>query len=209
MYELEQLNLPLSTRRDIALQFWGSSSPNSDDSTEGDAYFSYFEKQCRFAHQNDDPDHPICTQANISDIVQRLKAGETRGKILHSVISKVQEKQAADREHFEYAVDLTVRLWLMVHVDHARRGITGLTPMPWPGGSLSSALATHFRHELILTNSIKLEKIFNACNVERIADVQIQWTPNLVDHLRFIEDGKRPVLNIFYHTAFLHNHQTK
>lgn len=208
MYELERLNLPLSTRRDIALQFWGSSSPNSEESKEDDTYFSYFEKQCRFARQNDDPNHPICTQANISDIAQRLKAGEDRGKILQSIISKVQRNQAADK-HIEYAIYLTVRLWLMVHVDHARRGIAGLTPMPWPGGSLNSALADHFKHELILTSSIKLERIFNACNIERIADVKIQWTPNLVDHLRFIEDRKHPVLNIFHHTAFLHHHKTK
>ncbi|RDW56858.1 hypothetical protein BP5796_12925 [Coleophoma crateriformis] len=131
-----------------------------------------------------------------------------RGEILQGIISKVQGEQAAYKEHVEYAIDLTVRLWLMVHINHARRGITGLTPMPWPGGSLNSALTAHFRHELILTNSIKLERIFHACNIERIADVRIRWTSNLVDHLRFIEDGKRPILDIFHHTAFLCHHKT-
>jgi hypothetical protein len=97
----------------------------------------------------------------------------------------------------------------MVHIDHGRCGITGLTAITWSEDSVKSALAAHFRHDILLTNSIKLERTFNACNIKRIADVRIKWTPNLVDHLRFIEDGKRPVFNIFHYATFLNHHKTK
>jgi len=212
MHQLEHLSLPLVSRREIISQFWDiRNPPNPQDPSQDDPYFSYFEKQCRLAQQNDDPERPVCTQRTICDIVQQLKTGEDREKIRHTLALKINggEAQEKDSEHLENAIDLAVRLWLMVHVGYVRRGVTGQTAITWREGSLQTLLATHFKQELILTDSVKLEKVFNARSVELIADVSIQWTPNLVDHLRFIEDGKRPVLNIFYHAAFLNYHRDK
>jgi hypothetical protein len=39
--------------------------------------------------------------------------------------------------------------------------------------------------------------------------VKIQWTPNLIDHLKFNEDGKKPVLNVFHHATFLNYHKKR
>jgi hypothetical protein len=207
MHQLEDLSFPLSSRREIAAQFWDSSL-DTDPSISGmdDPYFAYFEKQCRLARRHDDDETPLCTQQNICDIVRRLKAGEGRETIRDALALKTSDGltiQKPDAKPYHYAIDLTVRLWLMVCVGKLPRGVAGQTAITWQHGALGPLLAAHFHHELILTDQVKLEKVFNAMNIERIADVDIRWTPNLVDHLRFIEDGKKPVLNIFHHAAFL------
>jgi hypothetical protein len=76
MHELEHLSLPLASRRAIVSQFWGVESAQSQKvESEGDPYFSYFERQCRDARQLDDAVRPVCTQHNICDIVEQLKTG--------------------------------------------------------------------------------------------------------------------------------------
>jgi hypothetical protein len=209
MHELEHLSLPLASRRAIVSQFWGVESAQSQKvESEGDPYFSYFERQCRDARQLDDAVRPVCTQHNICDIVEQLKTGETRENIREKLLQKATDDPfgVLDTRFFDLAIDLAVRLWLMVHAEYVYRGVTSQTSITWQSGTLNEALYGRFRHELILTDQIKLERVFNAMNIERIADVRIQWTPNLVDHLRFIEDGKTAVLNIFYHATFLKYH---
>lgn len=107
----------------------------------------------------------------------------------------------------DYTIDLAVKLWLMVHTGHVQRGVTGQTALLWREGCLKDCVADYFQYQRVLTDSVKFEKIFNARNIQRIAGVTICWTPNLIDHLKFIEDGKKPVLNIFHHAAFLNYHR--
>jgi hypothetical protein len=59
-----------------------------------------------------------------------------------------------------------------------------------------------------LTDQVKLEKIFNLRNLERVT-LEDQWTPNLVDRLKFNEDGKKLVLNVFHHATFLRYHEKR
>lgn len=51
--------------------------------------------------------------------------------------------------------------------------------------------------------SVKLEKLFNAYNLSRIAGIEIVWTSNLSDHLRRQEDDTR--VAVFHHAFFLEN----
>ena len=212
MDQLDQLSLPLASRREIVAHFWDmNNSTNPSNPGHDDPYFAYFEKQCRLALQHDDAEDPACTQRNICDIVQQLKAGDRREKIREGLALKSRSDSIhrTDGKFLDRAIDLAVRLWLMVHVGHVHLGVTKQTAITWCHGALQPVLATYFHHELILTDQVKLERVFNAMNIERIADVKIRWTPNLVDHLRFLGDGKRPVLNIFYHAAFLNYHKDK
>jgi hypothetical protein len=141
--------------------------------------------------------------------VQQLKAGEQRDKIKINPPLKVHASQKGNDTLLYNAIDLAVRLWLMVHIGNMRQGVTGQTPISRHEGSMKDAVGNHFKHQRILTNSVKFEKVFNARNIARIADVNIQWTPNLVDHLRFNEDSKKPVLNIFHHASFLEYHRDR
>jgi len=48
---------------------------------------------------------------------------------------------------------------------------------------------------------VKLEKIFNARNLGRIAGIEIEWTKNLADHLRLIDEDRK--VAIFHHATYL------
>jgi hypothetical protein len=54
---------------------------------------------------------------------------------------------------------------------------------------------------------IKLEKQFNALNLQRIGGIRISWTDNLADHLRMMDDDK--TVAVFYHASFLEYQKQK
>jgi hypothetical protein len=56
-------------------------------------------------------------------------------------------------------------------------------------------------------DSIKLEKSFNALNVQRIGGIKIWWTNNLADHLRMMDDDK--AVFVFHHASFLEHQVDK
>jgi hypothetical protein len=199
---------PAMSRRDIIHQFWDVSMPDlGEGDISNDSYFEYFEKQFRLAHLTDSSEPRLCTYQNVCGIVHQLKVGETREKIKEDLSLKLQEALRHNDELISNAIDLAVRLWLMVHIGNVRRGVTGQTIIIWREGYLKEVVAEHFHHQLVLTDSVKFETAFNAPNLERIAGITIQWTPNLVDHLRLREDGKDAILNIFYHASFLEYHK--
>lgn len=209
MYEPIPCGLSSARRKEIAEQFWGCDTAITGRLTENNAYFEYFETQCRYVSQFDHPEDQICTQSNICDIVSRFKAGEDRATIKANLASKIEGTSQSHEISILYTIDLAMRLWLMVHTGDMQREVTGQTALLWREGGLKERVAVHFQHQRILTDLVKFEKVFNARNIERIADVRIRWTPNLVDHLKFIEDGKKPILNIFHHAAFLNCHRER
>jgi hypothetical protein len=210
MYQLEAHSLAVPTRRQIIEQFWDNRASLATDSTQDDCYFEYFENQCRLARQHDNHQSQVCTFRNVCHILLQIKEGKTREEIKAEFSLKLETSLKNDDEGLlDNAIDLTVRLWLMVHIGKVPRGVTGQSTIAWKEGSLKAAINVQFQHQLILTDSVKFEKIFNLRNVERIADVKIQWTPNLVDHLKFTEDGKKPVLNIFHYAMFLRYHEKR
>ncbi|KAE9365862.1 hypothetical protein N431DRAFT_418724 [Stipitochalara longipes BDJ] len=206
MYQLEAPSLAVSTRQGIINEFWGDNIPSVPKSIQDDCYFEYLENQCRLARQNDHANQ-ICTLRNICDIVSYCKEGKTREAIKADLSLKFGDSGKELKPHMDAVIDLAVRLWLMVHVGKLPRGVTGQSTLVWREGSLRAVINEQFQHQLILTDSVKFEKVFNLRNVERIADVKIQWTPNLIDHLKFNEDGKKPVLNVFHHATFLRYHE--
>jgi hypothetical protein len=64
---------------------------------------------------------------------------------------------------------------------------------------------TQIAPQTMMRENVKLEKIFNARNLERIAGIEIRWTSNLVDHLRMRNDDT--AVEIFHYASFLMFHQ--
>jgi hypothetical protein len=99
---------------------------------------------------------------------------------------------------------LVVRLMLMVDI--------GLTPdtriqsrthLEWQDEDLNlkELLGKHFVKSCVDLENVKFGSKFNAYNIHRFAGLNIQWTNNLTDYLRPIED--ETMLCIFHHATFL------
>jgi len=200
--------LPFVNKLEIIRELWNIEVPDTQsDELQNSCYFEYFQEQYRLARQNDEPEAQLYTLRNICDIAHHLEAGESRAEIQSLLAMKLGINGSNHTLVISRVIDLTIRLWLMVHIGNVRRGVTAQTIISWDDGSLKNAVSSHFLSPPILTDPVKFERAFNAKNLERIAGIIIQWTPNLVDHLRLKEDGKKPVLNIFHHASFLNYHQ--
>ncbi|PMD61103.1 uncharacterized protein K444DRAFT_611378 [Hyaloscypha bicolor E] len=105
------------------------------------------------------------------------------------------------------AIDLAARLWIMVDIGQLSWGfVPGQKSMQWEDGKLTELLHNRFGDPgpSKLGIRVKLERLFTARNLERIAGLQIVWTSNLSDHLKLKDDDTR--VAIFYHATFLKHH---
>lgn len=107
-------------------------------------------------------------------------------------------------EHAELlngSIDLTARLISMMDIGTLQYGFSGRKGLVWNQGSLKDFVHDHFNHPVMLRQDVKLEKVFNARNLDRIVGIKVEWTDNLADHLRMMDDESR--VAIFHHASFL------
>jgi hypothetical protein len=102
------------------------------------------------------------------------------------------------------SIRLVVRLMLMVDIGPIPDTcIQGRAHLEWQdeNKTLKEFLGNHFVESCVYPENLKFRSDFNAYNIYRYAGLNIQWTDNLYDHLRLIED--ETVLCIFHHAIFL------
>ena len=75
----------------------------------------------------------------------------------------------------------------------------------WEGGKLLDTVRSLWPASQ-LSDSIKLPKSFTAASLEKTAGIEIEWTSNLVDHLRSEQDNTKVLL--YHQTSFLELHMT-
>ncbi|KAI1176873.1 hypothetical protein F4777DRAFT_544653 [Nemania sp. FL0916] len=92
----------------------------------------------------------------------------------------------------------------MMNIGHPPTSINRLKRIQWKEGSLRKLTKSHFR----LETQIKLQsekqyisKILTIPNLQMIGGMRVEWTDNLADHLRLIDDEK--TVSIFNCVAFL------
>ncbi|KUJ11004.1 uncharacterized protein LY89DRAFT_654631 [Mollisia scopiformis] len=71
-------------------------------------------------------------------------------------------------------------------------------------GALSTVIADHFEPP-VLNEKVKLDKVFNARNLQQICGIKIRWTSNLADYLMMRNDDT--AVEIFHCAAFLRCHE--
>jgi hypothetical protein len=85
--------------------------------------------------------------------------------------------------------------------------LSGETKLNWSDGTIKDLVNKEFVPQNRMKESVKLEKIFNAMNLEQIAGVDIRWTSNLADHLRMRDDDN--AVEMFHYATFLKLHQNR
>lgn len=80
--------------------------------------------------------------------------------------------------------------------------------LQWRDGSLKGCIRGHFEQEAKLdTRGIRLPRSFDAWSIQCIGGIEIHFTDNLIDHLKFIEDAEGKKVLVFHHVSFLECHQ--
>ncbi|OCK87675.1 uncharacterized protein K441DRAFT_593237 [Cenococcum geophilum 1.58] len=164
-------------------------------------YFMYYANQCRLA-VNDEGGHILArTHRDICDIVQYIRVDLTREEIKRHLGKKLPDpKPANHNELLDSSIDLAVRLLVMMEVGELQYGFISRNRLDWPEGSLRDFLRDYFK-KTTSGDYVRLERIFNARNLRRIAGIDIEWTSNIADHLLLIDGDTR--VAIFHHAEFL------
>ena len=166
-----------------------------DHSANLDAYLDWVEEQCDAAAGQ----VSVQTYREILDIVSYLQANLSRTEI----ISKLRI-HCDDEDLIAASIDLAAGIWLTLYIGTLPNSLSPGTSVTWNDGPLSSTVHSLWSLPR-LSDSIKLPKSFHAANFEKIAGIKIEWTSNLIDHLR-LEDDDTKVL-IYHQLSYLELHQ--
>jgi hypothetical protein len=179
-----------------------------NDSNLGSSYFEYYRKavdECS-AHST------VMTHEDIVNVVILLKQPNTTGDAIEITLGKqISDEEVEDSyEVINDSINLALRLLLMMPTGvFASTGrpiaLSGETKLDWKDGTVSELVNNELSPQDSMKENVKLEKIFNARNLERIAGIKIRWTSNLADHLRMRDDDK--AVEIFHYASFLKFHQ--
>lgn len=100
---------------------------------------------------------------------------------------------------------LAARVLTMIDIGGLRSGVRlGQVSRVWASAELRDFIKSTFLVTKEKSN-MKLEKLFTARNLERVAGMQVIWTSNIADHL-LLEDDDTSV-RIFSHASFLELHK--
>lgn len=197
-----------STKCEILSSMWDLNIDSTifhDSDCNYDAYFMYYQEQCNLALHDNGRHIWARTHRDLIEVIRLLKNQLTRHVIKQLLRSKLaQPRPLNEEEVLDSSIDLAARLLLMMEFGNLQYGFSGLTKLAWTtrDGPLKDFIANHFEVSGEYgKEKIKLERKFNARSLGRIAGIKIEWTRNLADHLRLIDDENKVL--IFHHASFL------
>ena len=109
-------------------------------------------------------------------------------------------------ELVDTVVDWAVRLVTMLEIGQVQnlfqdRGPPTRIPPTWMQQSLQQYLAGVFDPGRPDIGHVRLEESFNMQSLQKLANLEIVWTNNLMSHLSLTDDDKK--VQIFHHVSFL------
>ncbi|OAL46503.1 hypothetical protein IQ07DRAFT_658698 [Pyrenochaeta sp. DS3sAY3a] len=181
----------------------GSLSTNQTKNHDSiEVYFKFYRSRCESALHDGGRHALVRTHQDVIDIVIALKAGDTREKIQQELRLKLKRSHDNEDELIDRSIDLAASLWLMIDFGNIQYGFCG-RQLQWSGGHLDSCVNQELNtHPSLGHEGVKLQRIFNALNLDRIVGVKILPTANLLDHLRLTDDDTK--LYVFHYASILH-----
>ena len=202
---------PLSPqmREYIHKAFWPGVNA-SDDLSEYTSYFEYFEKSIStlaFPDISLDPHlFAMRTYGDLKKVVERLrldcsKPRKTTTANLEAIFPGSNDSQR------QRSVELTARLWLIIHLKSSVGPTVPMTPLIWLDDmSLREAFKLWFPKCLPPSHNDKprIASGLIVVNLRKLHGIDVLWTPNLKDHLEYQE--KTGTLQIFSLKICLQSH---
>lgn len=217
--------LPISPEAKSTLlsSLWGPNLPSrgiQSAAVDTNPFFEYYSQQCDiFSVEQSTIEAPgNATQLGISthhDLVGMIEHIRTTARDRKHTVHDLQRLQpgydpeakalsyGSDNEDqiVNNSMDWAARILTMMEIGRPRCAFSVRKPLLWDTGSLREFVANHFNPEAKEAGHVRLQKIFHARNLERLAGIQIEWTNNLADHLTLKDDDTKVL--IFHHATFL------
>ncbi len=204
------LNIPLfsptstlskAVRQSIVANLWPSNHALAGSIDDFDAYFEYYNDQCR--NQNH-LHHAAQTQLDIVDIAQHINSNASSSlNSLRDSLHRAYPGFSNDPALLSNSIELTARLWLMINVQKATPGgYRTLRPAwDWPDTSSLIDVVQSLRKRTVpgVTSTQRFPDVFNTFDLGRMGGFRIEWTDNLANHLSL--EGK--TVYLYYHVSVL------
>jgi len=204
--------VPRDLRNILTESLWGVESiqtplfnGEADSQPRLDAYFKYYGRQCSLIALFESGQHvSVKTYQDIVTVLHYLRLPWTKEEIQLAMIQKDEEVKDPDR--LNMSINLAARLLLMVEFGNLPYAFSGRRQLQWSHGTMRGFLEEHFCTKPVLGHEhVKFEKNFIARKFARVAGIEIEWTNNLADHLRMVDDDTK--VTIFHHASFLEYQQ--
>ncbi|KAK3317027.1 hypothetical protein B0H66DRAFT_593097 [Apodospora peruviana] len=162
-----------------------------------DTYFDFYVQQCQIFQAHRGSFVTIRTYQEIVDLFLDFHRGLDRQAVKASLQKRLQYgtnlTPSISETVLNSTIDLAVRLFLMMRVGDVPHSIASSKSLQWTQGTI-----TH-------CNGVKLPRLFNARNLQRIGGLKLAWATNLEDHLRVVDDDGK--VKIFCHPSYLMLHR--
>lgn len=200
---LDPLDQP--TKNSVLDAFWGRPSFQSSQLCTGNAlevYWAFYHRTCEHALYDGGRHVLARTHQDIVDLISLFKEGLPRDTIRQRLRLKLTKTHHNEDELVDRAIDLAASLLLMIDFGSIEYGFSGRQQLEWSTEPLKDCVSSYFESTSVLGHEgVKLQRVFNALNLDRIAGVEIVPTTNLLDHLRLTDDDTK--LYVFHHASFL------
>ncbi|KAI1131708.1 hypothetical protein F5Y10DRAFT_44077 [Nemania abortiva] len=123
---------------------------------------------------------------------------------LHQDVSQQLPGGRPNTAIVDCSLNLCSRLLLMMSIGEPPLGIDGPNTIRWDAGTLREFTLRHFglgSGAWLRPDKPQIGRIFTALNLRKIGGMRIEWTRNLADHLRLVDDDK--TVSIFDCVAYL------
>ncbi|KAI5457844.1 hypothetical protein BGZ63DRAFT_427871 [Mariannaea sp. PMI_226] len=176
---------------------------NTENAFRGnlDSYFAYYSWQTNMFLRGDGLHVSVNSHRDVANIANDL----LRGKLSREKVKlNLQGQSNIDEARFQASINLTARLLFMMSIGKAPHVIPGGTDLVWMdnSGPIKDFIAAQFSSTSLMSEeAIRLEKLFTAQNLDRIAGLKITWTDDISDHLRLFNFDTE--VAIFHHASFL------
>jgi hypothetical protein len=195
-----------ATRAEIVGHLWPTenSTPLQLDDFDWSAYFHYYFEQCKQALRQRGRYAAARTHRDLVEVARYLEQAMPKDEIKQALRTKLPTaKSGSEDKSLEGSVMLGARIFLMMDIGVFQQAYCGRPPLVWVDGDLQTFLREYFAQPPVLGHeNVKFEKVFKARNLEKIAGIRIEWTSNIADHLRMMQDDDKAVA-IFHHASFL------
>jgi hypothetical protein len=204
----EPLTNPVSSqaRLKIVPLMWPRTPPLGPhtDSADWDAFFTFYAKECGKGVSREEGRNLWPRNHNeLLQCIHVLRAQPSRDQVR----TELQLLMTARSPHdVNRALDGTIlfiaRLLAMVNIGEPGQQLSTRDKVKWNNvESFPGAVHSHFAVCSNLDPAIVLDSEFTARKIEQVASIGLEWTENLVDHLRLVK-LERKVL-VFHHASFL------
>ena len=195
--------IPSSVRHTIISAIFDTTAHDTDVESLSAYFQHWYEDQCR--HLASNREISIRTHQELVEIVALLKTEDNSRLTVKNKLGLGPSAPEAQQLLVDGSIDLAARILLLLSVGAFRQSQTIGRNLEWREGSLQSKVAEIFPKSEF-SGTIRLPRIFNASNLEKLAGLKIRWTSNLADHLLLSDDNQ--MVDLFHQITALRLYHT-